>query len=209
MHGGFKPDRLSRIQIHEVADSVRREFWGSDQIPVDVEHIWEVALRKELRPKRGLSKAGAEACLLGLETIIVDEEQYFSRYRGRIRFSIAHEMGHFFLHRDLAQRLQFHSIKEWIEFYQSLADEDYKWLELQANMFAGRLLVPVEPLRSHAEKAWDLIKDFRDQEFLRTEPALDYVASFVAEPFLVNPPVISRRLSIEGLWPPPSSEGIV
>jgi Zn-dependent peptidase ImmA (M78 family) len=54
----------------------------------------------------------------------------------RRNFTIAHELGHYFLHRDL-------DIK-FVDRSQDLVDSSVKEFEMQANAFAGNLIVPDE-----------------------------------------------------------------
>ncbi|EMK01214.1 MULTISPECIES: ImmA/IrrE family metallo-endopeptidase [unclassified Leptospira] len=49
---------------------------------------------------------------------------------GRLRFSIAHELGHLFLHRNLSDRFVF--------------EKQHKEIETQANLFAAAFLMPLE-----------------------------------------------------------------
>lgn len=71
--------------------------------------------------------------------ILIRDSVYEGAYRGngRDRFTIAHEIGHFFLHRD-----------ESISFARAdVSIPTYKKPEWQANTFAGELLVPVSLIK--------------------------------------------------------------
>jgi Zn-dependent peptidase ImmA (M78 family) len=66
----------------------------------------------------------------------------------RQRFSLAHELGHYFLHRDggYSDPITIDSPPEEEEFGTKSP------LESEADMFAGELLVPLEMLKPHAQK---------------------------------------------------------
>jgi hypothetical protein len=187
-----------------LADSVRQEHWGSDICPVNIEHIWENSLKKELRPIRGLAGRGTEAFLFGdLNTIAVDEEKFLSdSHNNRMRFSIAHEIGHYFLHCSIAGTLKFNSVEAWMRFYDGLSDDEYKWLEWQANEFAGRLLVPPPALKSILLQTWEALRNHEDQELIRSPAVKDFIASKINRSFAVSADVIARRIGAEDLWPP-------
>ena len=76
-------------------------------------------------------------------------------------------------------------------------------MEWQAYEFAGRLLVPPEPLRKQFEWAVQTAKDAGYSDWLAAdEAALDYIATRIAPTFDVSAEVIARRLRTEKLWPP-------
>ncbi len=122
------------------------------------------------------------------------------RKQTRVRFSIAHELGHFILHRDILREVAHSSVEEWIHFRQNGPKEQHNRLEFQANEFAGRLLVPVQRLRKElrsaiAEAKRRGITDLPDE-------AKQYVANPLGRVFGVSSEVIETRLDREKLWPP-------
>ncbi len=127
--------------IKQKADEIRSQF--QDQtIPFDIHAAIEFDLDFEIRPVKELrDKANSDALLLcGQKTILIDEEYFLDeRQQNRIRFSLAHELGHFFLHPMLKPELS--NIEDWIHFQKNIDDESFGWFESQANEFAGRLLV--------------------------------------------------------------------
>lgn len=79
--------------------------------------------------------------------IVVDA----SSSKNRQRFTIAHELGHFFLHRDI---LEASSSKRLNRNTTGSAHNDYmnKVQETQANKFAAELLVPTDKLIEYSDK---------------------------------------------------------
>ncbi|MBA4026884.1 MAG: hypothetical protein C0473_01445 [Cyanobacteria bacterium DS3.002] len=87
-------------------------------------------------------EGGTDALLLSdRKTIVVDLYEFeHNDLRDRLRFSIAHEIGHFILHADVYRGVSFSSVDQWIDFMEGISEDTYEWLEWQANEFAGRLL---------------------------------------------------------------------
>jgi Zn-dependent peptidase ImmA (M78 family) len=71
--------------------------------------------------------------------------------QNRLRFTVAHELGHWELHREYAARLTFASFEDFARHFKA-DDPSRYWLEKEANEFAGQLLVPVERLREHFDR---------------------------------------------------------
>ncbi len=203
---GFKAPFIPRDKIWRAADDFRVKHWPSGELPVDVEAIAEFELDLEIRPITGLySACNVDALLLGnLETIIVDTDYYRDeRMVNRIRFSMAHELGHLILHSDIYSRIAHSSIDEWVEFFQAIPEDQYTWIEQHAYEFAGRLLVPRERLTGEFEKARTLAEASGFTEWDSSgEMARDYIAHGIARVFAVSEKVVSKRLLRENLLPP-------
>lgn len=200
----YKAPYLRFDTIRNRADEFREKYWKGKESPVDILHIIEFDLNLDILPLRGLKKAGdIDSFLLGdFSGIAVDEEEYMDdRYLNRIRYSVAHEIGHYVLHRDIYDKSNFSNIKtvdEWIDLIQQLPEEEYNWLEQQAYEFAGRLLVPFENLRNEITQfktKIDLIrKTYPDIE---NQKLAEYIAPLIAKKFDVSANVISKRITIE------------
>lgn len=203
---GFKAPFIPREKIWREADAFRAKHWPAGELPVDVEAIAEFELDLEIRPITGLCSSGnVDALLLGnLETIIVDTDYYRDdRMVNRIRFSMAHEIGHLVLHPDVFSRIAHSSIDEWVAFFQAIPDDQYTWIEQHAYEFAGRLLVPRERLTKEFEKARELAEARGFTEWDSSgETVRDYIAHGIARVFAVSEQVVSKRLLRENLLPP-------
>lgn len=115
----FKAPYLRRAQIWEKADALRSRFPSCATLPVPVLDLAEFDLGLELVPKAGLRQAGdIEALLLGdLKTIFVDRDAFLDpRSENRLRFSVAHELGHLILHANVYGGLRHESLEAWMEF---------------------------------------------------------------------------------------------
>ena len=65
----------------------------------------------------------------------------------RLRFTVAHELAHYFVHRNIPQAACFTSLPDFARWTQNYAGRKYT-IEQEANEFAGRLLVPDSRLRA-------------------------------------------------------------
>ena len=90
-------------------------------------------------PTAGLSKnVGVDAFIsTDFKTIYVDSVEY-DKASYRYRFSIAHELGHFVLHKKYCSSSA-SDFNEWLKILHSVKNN---YAEFQANYFAGNLLVP-------------------------------------------------------------------
>lgn len=145
---------LSNQQIREAADIVRLKFWGN-KIPVDVEHILELKLKISIIPSPGLNSQFSFDSFISSDwkNVYVDNASYNDdRYYCRIRFSLAHELGHLFLHKELFESLKIKSFEDYQKFYKEVPNDQYNFLESQANKFAGYLLIPYEIMKQYRDK---------------------------------------------------------
>ena len=84
-------------------------------MPVDMENIVERRLRLHIEPKRSLlDELDMDAYLrFDLSGIVVDHDRYMNtRYQNRLRFSFAHEVGHFVLHKGVYNGLDLSTPEE-------------------------------------------------------------------------------------------------
>lgn len=129
--------------IHQKAEELRGKHRDVGQrIPVNAELLAELEGLSLIVTPGLVADADTEAVvLLATDELLVDETAYYSENLWpRLRFSIAHELGHCWLHRQLFQTVRFNSVNEWLSFIEGM--DGYERLEFQANEFAGRLLVP-------------------------------------------------------------------
>ena len=178
-----------------------------DQIPIDVFTFLEIDLALDPIPFDDLcAKYRVEAAIKADFTgIYLDAEQYKLMERGpdwklqRLRFTVAHELAHYFLHRHLPQPAHFASLPDFACWTQNYGGRKYT-LEQEANEFAGRLLVPESRLRAcfdeFAPQMENLIPNFLASGQIR-----DNFAQRIAPRFGVNSQVIAIRLDRDSLWP--------
>lgn len=201
----FKAPYFSKDEIWRRADEFRNKVWPSNDIPVDVMSIVEFELDMQFRSVSSLREDDdVDALLLGdWQTIIVDQGLFMDdRYSNRLRFSIAHELGHYVMHKNLFMQIPHATTEEWICFMRDIPETEYRYIEYHAHEFAGRFMVPPEALKTELEKALTLVeKKGLSRTKLVDDAHLSYLANGIAKPFDLSSEVIERRLKSEGLWP--------
>lgn len=185
----------------------RYEVLREDRTPLDVFTFFEVDLRLDPIPFDNLTaKYRVEAAITADFTgIYLDAEQYALMERGpewklnRLRFTVAHELAHYFLHREVPQAAHFSSLPDFARWTENYGGRKYT-IEQEANEFAGRLLVPEARLQAlfdeFAVEAERLLPNFTQSGSLR-----DKFAERVAPRFGVNSQVIAIRLDRDDIWP--------
>lgn len=127
--------------------------------------------------------------------LIIDEDETTivvnsNHERSKRFFTIAHELGHFFLHRSLQSH--------FYDQYDNLISDEIKEMEQQANAFAAELMVPRDVLAfmldrrynfhrmalsigaSYASLRWRLIHFLQDNERYNYRTAITVVDDFIA-----------------------------
>ncbi|MHB8067631.1 MAG: ImmA/IrrE family metallo-endopeptidase [Desulfobaccales bacterium] len=204
----FKCEWIKKSKLWNLADDNRLMYWPENQLPIDMEDIIELRLKLDIEPMHDLlNLIDMDAWLkIDLSGIVVDHNCYINdRYANRLRFSLAHEIAHFYLHKDIYSGFQFSSLNEWKYFMINVSEDEYRNFEWQANEFAGRFLVPREYLKARIDQAIEFIKnDSRLIEYLKQDPdaILSRMSPFIRKPFGVSDQVIVFRVQSEELWPP-------
>lgn len=212
----FRAPYIKREEIWRIADEFRDKYWTKNEIPIDIALITEKKLDLNIIPINNLKQSfDVDAVLYDNYTsIAVDEREYMSdKYQFRVRFSIAHEIGHYVLHRHLFEKIKFQTIAEWIKFYHSIDEAQHRFLEYHAHEFAGRLLVPpknlheiINELKPEIEKLRGIAKDYAKDNGVEYD-IINLVDSYIAENislriskyFEVSDKVIAKRLERENI----------
>jgi Zn-dependent peptidase ImmA (M78 family) len=193
--------------IRRAADEFRNSplLSGFEIPPIDVIYIAEVILKLDVIPLPNLfSEQHKDAALLAdLTGIYVDEDAYLAWenkegwVEKRLRFSFAHELAHYILHRDEIIAGRPTSETEFILW--EAGQNNYTSAEYQADEFAGRFLVPLDILKyefnAQCQKLDNSGIAWREIEGMR-----EYVAKQIAPRFGVNHQVIEVRFDREGIW---------
>ena len=203
----FRCKWIHKTEIWKYADDFFAKYWPEGTLPVDIEKLIEDRLGLNIEPEHSLlSQIDMDAFLKSdLTGIVVDYDCYMEdRFQNRTRFSFAHEVGHFVLHRAIYSKLRISSPEDWKDFVLNMPEREYNSFEWQANEFAGRLLVPRQTLISELEKTCDVIRDWGLHDYLEEDnkAVLSRVSPSLCKPFGVSAEVIEKRVEREGLWPP-------
>lgn len=196
----LKPARLTMEKIREATEEFRKDHIFTDTLPVEIERVIEATMGITIIPIKSLLKDCDMDGFISLDfkSIYVDQDLYMDdRYYKRVRFTIAHEIGHMVLHRSGIDQLKFETEKEWMSFRNRLKDDDLGWFETQASEFAGRLLVPKDHLIEVFTRArTEVQKRYRswNAPSLSNDELFSVVAPKICAIFDVSAEVIERRL---------------
>jgi histidinol phosphatase-like PHP family hydrolase len=149
-NNSFCPAFIEVEEIKEKVSEFRTRFSRCQNFPVDIEMLIEKDLGISIDSIEDLrSSVDTDAYITSdFRVMYVDKYEYMNeRYSKRLRFSMAHEISHLVLHRELYSKLSFREPDEYIEFQTQKTDKAHSWLEFQANMFAGHLLMPPAALK--------------------------------------------------------------
>lgn len=200
----FRDDETIRRAADEFRDSA--ELRGFDLPPIDVIYIAEIILKLNVivLPDLFAEQHKDAGLLADLSGIYVDEDAYLAWERKnqwvekRLRFSFAHELAHYLLHREEIFAARPVSTTEFITW--ATTPNQYTSAEYQADEFAGRFLVPLDILqRGYDTQCQKLSAGGAD--WRQIEGAREYLAKQIAPRFGVTHKVIEVRFDREGFWP--------
>ncbi len=185
---------LRLVDVTLAADKFLKTYHPSQSLPVPIEDIVERRIGMALFVIPGIkSLIGVDAFISSDFTQITIDEDCFVKYPERTRFSIAHEIGHLVLHKDWYEKYGPKNLEEYLSSHDRMDGQIYRYIEIQAQTFAGLILVPKEALLSELEKRLGRIPSVESPEVL---------APFVQdlpEIFNVSDAVILRRLQKENI----------
>jgi len=202
----WMPPFLPRSTLKELCEGFRKSHCFQQGFPVDIELVAEKSLALHIIPMNGIrSMIGIDAFLQSdYSGIVVDGEEYMDdRFQNRLRFSIAHEIGHFVMHRNAYGQFRIRTAQDYVRAIQNMTDKAYNALEWQANQFAGNVLVPSEQLAVSVAKVKQVAARKGQTARIEEDPSqmLALFSPQMAREFGVSDRVIERRLQDEGLWP--------
>jgi len=204
----IRPQRLTWDNIRSKETEIRLKLLpDQNKIPVPIEEIIAFGQNIEIRPIFNLKNdTDIEGLLLSdLKTIIVDSATYYEdKYQKRLRFTLAHELGHFVLHSEQIIAMKFNSVEEWIRFRENMNEDDLDWFERQAHEFAGSILVPSKKLIDLIEKNKEKIKKYLKESSKNKEEAKETailsISRLLSDEFNVSSDVIRKRILVEKIW---------
>jgi hypothetical protein len=201
----FKPDFLSYEQINTYAENFLQNHGINNELPVPIEKTIEFKLDIDIVPFPDLQRNfDIEGFISGdLKSIYVDEYIYNNRPT-RYYFTLAHETGHYVIHKEFMQHIRPLSVAAWKDFIGEVDNEVYGWLEYQAYAFGGLLLVPRKFLLKHFPEQIKALKEkieFVKSQNLTKDSYWEYVIETISgnlsKIYDVSPGVLKRRISKE------------
>jgi Zn-dependent peptidase ImmA (M78 family) len=144
------PPIYTFAEISQIISGLRKNYPELCTLPIDMERFADVRLGLYIDEMPGLAENSVIAsAIIDNFTRIVIDSKIFNTDQDASRFFIAHELGHYFLHREHFQKHGAEMSKdEWLEFATS---DSSRAAELNANTFARLLLVPANNLLEQAK----------------------------------------------------------
>ena len=200
----YRPSVLSYDQVRAKANAFLDDYHPSFEAPVPIEEIVEFDLSMSIIPLVGLKQEiGVDAFLTNDLNHIYLDEWVMQFAPTRARFSLAHEVAHWWLHDSLYKEATITSVAEWKELVNRIDAEAYKWFEWQANAFAGLVLVPEQSLRrAFARKSREAAQLGVPLHRLEEYPARAALGRSLAGEFDVSEQVMEIRLVKDNYLPP-------
>jgi hypothetical protein len=204
---------MTNEQVWEKVELLRarHETLKADKIPLDLISFVELDLRLDVIPYDRLKDDfGADAAILADFSGFYIDGEIFDRIdvvRGsqlnRLRFSIAHELGHLFLHREAFEAATLETNEHFLEWLNQHNGRKYEF-EREANEFAGRLLVPGGILKEYFEMMLPAMdRQYGRHKWVTSAEIRSKTAELIAPRFGVHPIAIETRFDRERIWPSP------
>lgn len=181
--------------IKKIAADFLRKYHLKDAYPTPIEEIVEFKLGIDIIPIPGLHEIIEIDGFISsdLSNISVDEYVYKHR-QGRYRFTLAHEVGHAIMHEGVYKHRGFNTTGYWKDFMETFPENEWSWLEWQANQFAGLVLVPSHHLEKRVKYHSKQIKALGIKN---EDVAMDRIVELLTQDFVVSRDVILRRIDKE------------
>lgn len=198
---------LSYDEIAQRAYEILKKHGFESILPIPIEHILDNIYRLNIVPFPNLYTNFEINAFTSsdLKTIYVDEYLY-TNLEKQYRFTLAHEFGHIFLHKYIYENIKINTLKDWKEFIAKVDPYEYRKLEIQADNFAGLLLVPNAQLeKAFNEQLKRIIHDIKKISLkgIKRSDYLQYVLEIIALKlsliFQVHEQVIRIRLEKSNL----------
>ena len=204
---------MTKAEVWEKVEDLRSKYGtlSADKIPLDLISFVELDLRLDVIPYDLLKvDFGADAAVLADFSGFYIDGAIFDRIdlvRGaqlnRLRFSIAHELEHLFLHREQFEAASITTNEHFLDWLNEHNGRKYDF-EREANEFAGRLLVPVDILRECFEKMLPVMDaQYGRHVWVSNAEIRSKAAELIAPRFGVHLIAIETRFDREGIWPSP------
>lgn len=186
-------DFLSDDEILAVANDFLAKYHPDNTLPIPIEEIAELSLKISIVAIPALRRVfGHESFINAQFNQITIDNGIYEESEERTRFTVAHEIGHLFLHKELYQSQNIKTIDEFLNFQNSFTNKQWQRVHIQADRFAGFVLLPKLELERVLEKEVSSvggIKNFTITDFRN-------LVDVIKETFFVSESCIQTKLSI-------------
>jgi hypothetical protein len=187
--------------LRRIADSFLAEHNASNSIPVPIEHIVEFRLGMDVVPEPGLHQTfSIDSFLSGDCTEIRVDEHVWQKRPERYRFSLAHEVSHSLIHRDIISKMRSETVSEWKAAVATIPEDQYSFIEWQAYCLAGLILVPTSILAEQVSSVTEKARSAGLDIAFLTDNERSIIESNLGRHFAVSREVIRKRMGYDKLW---------
>lgn len=192
--------RYTYSEVGIIANNFLKQYHPSLEIPIPVEDILDLQMGLNIFPFPRLYKDFRLNGFLSadMSTIYVDQVQY-EQFNEKYRYTLAHELGHYVLHKSVYENLPFKSPDEFARWRLSVPPAEISWFETHGDWFAGHLLVPT----SHLEEICrDIVLKYQGTfwEFdTIPDDIWSYISNEIATYFDVSPLVVEIQIKKENI----------
>ena len=146
------PSEINLLDVKNQATLFLENCHPSLTLPIPIEDIAELKLGLKVILISGLIKNfGVNAFInQNFDSIVIDEGMY-TKQPERIRFTIAEEIGHLYLHKEWYSKDGPKGLEEYITWQEKLDIKLFDYIERQARTFASMVLMPEKILTER----WD------------------------------------------------------
>jgi len=199
----LKAPYLLYDELRRRATEFLSSYHPSGSIPVPIEEIIEFTFGIDIIPVPDLQTTFDTVGFLSSDMTTITVDSFVQNKRiPRYRFTLAHELAHLVLHAGIFGSVSFSTTDEWKEFQNSISPIEYGWLELQANNFAGLILVPPGEFETRFSKAMRSAARAGMTAKNASEVLKEYVHAWLGKQFNVSADVIEKRADREKVWNP-------
>ncbi len=185
---------LTYLDVEKAAHNFLHTYHPSLALPIPIEAIVERKMSIAIFAIPNIKPLlGIDAFISADFTQITVDEESFSKFPERTKFSIAHEIGYMVLHKEWYTKHGPKDLTDYLHFPDRIDDQAYKFIEIQAHTFAGLVLVPTDILLKELKERLGRIPSYEVPEVL---------APFIQdlpEIFQVSDAVVLRRLQRENV----------
>jgi hypothetical protein len=184
---------IPKEQLIGLSDGFLKKYHPAGELPIPIEDILEIKLKIKVIPLPDLMKNfGIDSFLCSdMARVGIDEKCYNTI--NRCRFSFAHEIAHFVLHKEFYALFDINNFEEYTVAINAISAEENKRMEQQAYIFAGYLLIPVVPYRKLVD---GLVSKVGNEELL-SEDDIRYIITETAKIFGVSELAAVKQLKWE------------
>lgn len=191
---------FSYSDIGKRAQAFLTEYHPSFEIPIPIEDIADVKMGLDIVPVNNLCKDfGLSGYLTRDRSAIFVDQFQADNYEEKFRYTLAHEVGHYVLHKAFYEDLPFEAPDEYIAWRLSMPPEDMSWFETHGDWFAGHLLVPTNRLEEICAEVVGKYQKIFSKFKTIPDDTWSYISNEVATYFEVNPPVAEIRIKKESI----------